>query len=47
LRFKNDLKEIIERREKIETELYTDDDEGAVVSSYNVPISIEFINRGK
>ena len=41
----NNLKEIIERRQYIETKLYTDDDEGAVVSSYNISIGIEFIRR--
>ena len=41
----NNLKEIIERRQYIETKLYTDDDEGAVVFSYNIEISIHFIRR--
>ena len=42
---KINLKEIIERRQYIETKLYTNDDEGVVVSSYNISISIEFIRR--
>ena len=36
------LKNIIERKQYVESELYTNEDEGAVVSSYEITISLDF-----
>ena len=36
------LKNIIERKQYVESELYTNDNEGAVVSSYEIRISLRF-----